>query len=633
MDLRDYQEDLVFNQLYGKLSEGDQRVCVVAPTGAGKTIVSCQIIKDLVEEGCTVMFVCHLDQLVIQTAQKLAAYGIETDQIGFITGGRQESRNRPIQVASIQSLARRAWWRDRFWGAVILDECHLTAFRKASAHFFSDDHEGLTIGLTATPYRLKKTEGLVTFFQSLVQAPTPMALTEMGHLSPLRYWGFGKAGSIDTTGVKTVAGDFSKSDLEQACAKPELLNHAVKQWQKLALGKKTLCFCTSVKHAEGLRDEFLRQDITAEMVCGETPRDERQQIYQRLSDGKTQVVTSVDVLAIGFDLPCAEALLLARPTKSKAIHLQQLGRGARPLKGKEFCTVLDQAGNVLKYGFLTDDGPWSLDIPEEQGEPGDAPVKQCDPDDEGCGAVVHASLMVCPECGKPFPVKKKRSRTDDLTELQAKKPKLSKEHRAMQSFIRKGHQKGYLPNWALMRFEEQFGYVPHPSLWLHALVEKPEDKHLDQFATYLGLLCKDKDRPWSLALTSLVREFGPQFMEGRVDRARVLWQAAYDTQPMTLSAAAFGGPPRKSEPREGSLAGNVLYVLSKYQPACLSIKGIAADIASRYPRMTQKKQVQLEATVRKSVQRLRDGGWIEVGETVPGSGGNDMNKYRAVENV
>ena len=309
------------------------------------------------------MFVCHLDQLVIQTAQKLGAYGISADQIGFITGGRPEHRNRPIHVASVQSLARRKWWKDRFWGAIILDECHLTAYRKVSAHFFDRTHEGITIGLTATPYRLKKTEGLSTFFETLVQAPTPASLTEMGHLSPLRYWGFGKAGSIDTTGIRTIAGDFAKSDLEQACAKPELLNHAVTQWMKLASGKKTLCFCTSVKHAEGLRDEFLRQEIAAEMVCGETPRDERQDIYRRLSDGTTQVVTSVDVLAIGFDLPCAEALLLARPTKSKAIHLQQLGRGARPLKGKEFCAVLDQAGNVLKHGFLTDDGPWSLDPP------------------------------------------------------------------------------------------------------------------------------------------------------------------------------------------------------------------------------------------------------------------------------
>ena len=358
--------------------------------------MSCQIIKDLAEEDCTVMFVCHLDQLVIQTAQKLQAYGLPTDSIGFITGGRKENRNRPIQIASAQSLARRTWWRDRFWGAVILDECHLTAFRTSCQHFFSDAHEGLTIGLTATPYRLKRTEGLSSHFTHIVQAPTPAELTEAGQLSPLRYWGFGRSGSIDTSGVATRAGDFAKAELEQACARPELLVHAVNQWRKIAEGKKTLCFTTSVKHAEALRDEFLSRGVPTAMVCGETPREERQEIYRKLENGELTVITSVDVLAIGFDLPCAEALLLCRPTKSRAIHLQQLGRGARPLPGKEFCTVLDQAGNVLKHGFLTDDGPWSLDIPEEKNETGDAPVKQCDPDDNGCGAIVHASLMVCP---------------------------------------------------------------------------------------------------------------------------------------------------------------------------------------------------------------------------------------------
>ena len=634
MDLRDYQEDLVFQQLYGKLTDGVQRVVAVAPTGSGKTIMACQIITDLVEEDCTVMFVCHLDQLVIQTADKLTKYGIAGDQIGFITGGRPEHRNRPIQIASVQSLARRTWWKDRFWGAVILDECHLTAYRKAAEHFFSDAHEGLTIGLTATPYRLKKHEGLSSHFDDLVQAPTPAALTEMGHLSPLRYWGFGKAGGIDTEGVKTRAGDFALGDLEQACAKPELLNHAVTQWQKLAAGKKTLCFCTTVKHAEALRDEFIRHGVAALLVCGETPRDKRQEIYCKLEKGEIEVVTSVDVLAIGFDLPCAEALLLARPTKSKAIHLQQLGRGARPLDGKDFCTVLDQAGNVLKHGFLTDDGPWSLDIPEDKGEPGEAPIKVCDPDDHGCGAVVHASLMVCPECGREFPVKKKKSRTDDLKELTPKREKLTQPHRAMRAFIGKAHRKGYLPNWASMQFQERYGYAPSPELWLNALVARPEEKDLFQYATYLGLLCKEKDRPWSLALTCLVREFGPHFMEGRVEQARVIWQAAIDTDPMPLAAAAFGRretpPSTPGAPRADSMADRVLKLYQSRYPLCMSTRAVANDIAS-VDKITQpRKLTQLEGTVKKSVQRLHASNQLEVGEEVPVGKGNKEKRYRAV---
>lgn len=628
MDLRDYQEDLVFGQLYSKLSDGIQRVVAVAPTGSGKTIMACQTISDLVAEDCTVMFVCHLDQLVIQTADKLTKYGISSDQIGFITGGRPEHRNRPIQIASVQSLPRRAWWKDRFWGAVILDECHLTAYRKACEHFFSAAHEGLTIGLTATPYRLKKHEGLSSHFDAIVQAPTPAALTDMGHLSPLRYWGFGKAGAINTQGVKTRAGDFAIGDLEQACARPELLNHAVNQWQKLAAGKKTLCFCTTVKHAEALRDEFIRHGVAALLVCGETPRDERQEIYRKLEDGEIDVVTSVDVLAIGFDLPCAEALLLARPTKSRAIHLQQLGRGARPLPGKEFCCVLDQAGNVLKHGFLTDDGPWSLDIPEEKGEGGDAPVKVCDPDDGGCGAVVHASLMVCPDCGRPFPVKKKKSRTDDLKEL-TPKPKLCAKTKKMHVLLGNAHRKGYLPNWAVMEFEKNFGHHPSGQHYRHALVERPHPEALEQYAKYLAVLCRKKDRPWALAVTCLTREFGPEFMEGRIAHAREVWQVAFQDESLELEDLAFG-PRRVTGPREGSVTHEVLTTLKDMAPEPLTTRGIASAIGSRRQKMSPKKLIQLEDTVGRSVNRLKASGLIFVVERRSnGHGGQLENLYQA----
>jgi len=479
------------------------------------------------------MFCCHLDQLVIQTAEKLQLYGINAELIGFITGGRKENRNRPIQIASVQSLSSRSWWRDRNWGAVILDEAHLTAFRASTQHFFGPDHEGLTIGLTATPYRLKKTESLADRFDSLVQAPPPAALTEIGHLAPLRYWGFAAGqGRVDLTGVHTRAGDFVTGELEQVCSDPALLDHAVTQWLRLAEGRRTLTFCTTVRHAESLRDTFIRRGVPASMVCGETPRAERQELYQQLADGVISVLTSVDVVAIGFDLPDVDCLLLARPTKSKAIHLQQLGRGARPSEGKESCLVLDQAGNCLRHGFLADDGPWELNPSQAPSEGGEAPVKEC----PSCQAIVHASLMECPECSYKFPRKEKRSRTDDLQELAAK-PRLTAPHKRMQTLIRQAHRSGYNPAWASMRFSEEHGYEAPAEFWRHALFPEVNDAAVHRYTAYLAKLGQLKDKQQcSWSLNYLIREFGPAAVQSRLAMIREVWAAAREEESLVLQS-------------------------------------------------------------------------------------------------
>ena len=116
-------------------------------------------------------------------------------------------------------------------------------------------------------------------------------------------------------------------------------------------------------------------------------------------------------------------------------------------------------------------------------------------------------------------------------------------------------------------------------------------------------------------------------MDGRVERARTLWQSAYDTQPMTLGAAQFGVR-NTSGPRPGSIAFDVINTLEQKEGIPLTVKGITADIASRRPRMSPKKQHQLEANVMKSVQRLREGGFISIAGSVPNENGHDTFKYQ-----
>ncbi|MEL7225447.1 MAG: DEAD/DEAH box helicase family protein, partial [Cyanobacteria bacterium J06576_12] len=122
--LRPYQVELV-NDLYRELNEGYKRVAIIAGTGAGKTIISGQICAHAEEAGKRLMFLVHLDVLVGQTYEKMKAFGL---QCGFIKAGWEENRDAPIQIASIQTMAKRRWWQKWPADVVFYDEGHITLF-------------------------------------------------------------------------------------------------------------------------------------------------------------------------------------------------------------------------------------------------------------------------------------------------------------------------------------------------------------------------------------------------------------------------------------------------------------------------------------------------------------------------
>jgi superfamily II DNA or RNA helicase len=534
MLLRSYQEELIFDRLYGELEKGTRRIVVCSATGSGKTVMFCQVIKDAVEEGCPVMVVVHLEQLIGQTVEKLRLTGINPDLIGVIAGGRPENLNRPIQVSSVQSLARRFTWRDRFCtGICLLDEAHLTAWRKViEDHFFGDAFDGVIVGWSATPTRLKRTEGFDRF-EVLLEAPSPEALTEAGFLSPLRYWTLPAEQRPDLTGVHTVGGDYQKAELETAVNDERLLNHAVLQWKRHAEGRPTLAFCVSVAHATALTAAFHRHGVSAQLITGETPVDQRREMFTSLCTGATTVLCSIDVLSIGADLPLASCILCLRPTKSLAVWLQIIGRGARisPETGKADCIVLDCTGcNVQRHGFLTTPRAWSL-APGADPTNGEPPTRECD----NCGAVVHASVPKCPECGFVFPRKEKRAVvTNDMVEVPTK-PTLTKPHRRLQTLARQGFKAGYLPHWTVLRFEEEFGYAPPSEFWLGALFSGDvSEAAIVRYAAYMGVLARMKDRQFSLALTALIREFGPKVIEPRMALVREVFTRAHRDPDLTL---------------------------------------------------------------------------------------------------
>ena len=160
---------------------------------------------------------------------------------------------------------------------------------------------------------------------------------------------------------------------------------------------------------------FRKAGITADTVDGSTSIKERRRMYDALGEGELMVLTSCNVISIGFDEPSVEVGLMLRPTQSSALHFQQLGRVMRisPQTGKDVGIILDQAGNLQRLGFPEDIREYTLPTRKEsKGGGGAAPLKPC----PVCGRVIYAFIVRCPGCGHQW-VKDRPLNLEDMVVL------------------------------------------------------------------------------------------------------------------------------------------------------------------------------------------------------------------------
>jgi len=522
------QEEVVYGDqgIYWAFENGHTKVCLRAATGFGKTVVMVHTIKDVLEAEGRALLLVPLDQLRRQAMESALAGGIPADQICTIGVDKKPDLSRPLVITSVQTVSRRKELLTHYkWTLILLDEAHISAFYRSLDPLWGDEmQDQKVLGVTATPVRLKKTEAFSPRFSHMTVATPEAELMRLHRLCPsVRYFGFKSGGQIDTSSVHTVRGDFDQGELEIASDQPELLLHCVNQWKRLCEGRRTLVFCVSIRHAEHAAQTFTEAGIPAAMVCADTPLQERLEIYRKLDSGELQVLTSRDVLAVGFNSIHISAICLCRSTKSLAVYLQQLGRGLRAAADKGDLIVLDQAGCVTRFGPAEMPREWSLSPPERTKSEGggEAPMKQC----PECEALIPASAKVCPECGKTQPVKEKQIRTDSLVEL-----KFDQEARRRQQqlhrWIRKAHEKGYLQGWVIKQYERKFNGHPKTEDWLGAIYGPdpgPTDPH--ELAARWADICSRKNRGWPLALSALTREFGPETIEPISLELRQVWQS------------------------------------------------------------------------------------------------------------
>lgn len=424
--LRDYQRDLI-DRIAAEFSGGSPSVCAVAPCGAGKTVMVGWMAGKTALIGKRVLFLVHRRELIDQSDRTFSAMGINH---GIISAGAACDYAASVQIGSTQTVARRL---DKIQAPdfIIIDEAHhatAETWRKIINAF----PEALTLGVTATPARLDG-NGLGDIFKSLVVGPTVDDLISRRSLTPYDYYAPPLKADLKTVHIRF--GDYVNSELSAVVDDIDIIGDIVKNYQKLADGRQTVCYCVSRKHSEHTAAKFRAAGISAAHVDGETHKAERDRIISDFRRKKLRVLCNVDLLGEGFDVPGMEAVILARPTASLTLFIQQSMRPLRPDPDNpsKVAVIIDHVGNCFRHGLPNAPQEWTLDSKPKKKRIQEISIHQC----PKCYQVWMTAQRTCPYCGYVPPIAEREVKEEagtlakiDSLELLEKKRKRQEVGRA-----------------------------------------------------------------------------------------------------------------------------------------------------------------------------------------------------------
>lgn len=421
--LRPYQQEII--QKVNALWESKSNVCMVLPTGAGKTRTASAIIQ---QAAVPTAVIAHRQELVSQLSLALAQNQIPhrlicsddvLSQIAraqrMICGKVWFDPSAPTFVAGVDTLIKRtgdpSFAKVKLW---VTDESHhlLRENKWGKGVDLFPNARGL--GMTATPCRAdgkglgRHADGV---FDALIEGPTGKDLIEMGYLSPYEI-AVCDPGDLDFSKVEHGAdGDFKQNQLRTATkASRRLVGDIVGQYLKRAKGRLGLTFCVDIEHAEQTLQEYQRAGVPAALITGESSVMERTITMEKFRRRQILQLVNVDLFGEGVDVPGVEVISMGRRTDSFSLYSQQFGRALRPvyaegwalgsdeerraaiLNGnKPKALIIDHVGNVIHHRLPTSKRTWTLDRRERKSR-----NTELDTEDK---------LKVCLnlECAKPYP--------------------------------------------------------------------------------------------------------------------------------------------------------------------------------------------------------------------------------------
>lgn len=346
LELREYQQEALRN-LQAMRENKETIALLYQATGTGKTVTAVMDAKSV--DGRT-LFVAHTMELVNQAYQTFQSLWKEAS-VGKFANSIKEI-NKDVVCGSIQSIALNLGiFKEKDFDYIIIDEAHhatADTYQKVLAYF----KPKFLLGLTATPERADDTN-ILEIFKNTAHKLDIRTAVEIGALVDVRCIRIHT--NIDMTQVRFNSVQYNVRDLDVKICVTERNALIVKTWLDYVKDKRTVVFCASVKHAEQIAAIFKEKGVSAEAVSGSMKTSERNELLAKFAKGELKVLCACDLLNEGWDCPETEVLFMARPTMSKVLYTQQLGRGMRLSEGKEYLMVFDFVDNAGQYN-----APYSL---------------------------------------------------------------------------------------------------------------------------------------------------------------------------------------------------------------------------------------------------------------------------------
>lgn len=347
--LRPYQEESI-GSIKKAYKEGHRRILVVLPTGSGKTVIFSNLA--ITAKG-PVLILANRTELLEQARDKLLMINPELkNEVGLLNSDHKDFDKR-ILIASIQAAYQAETLlklSKTHWSLVIVDEAHRAVSNSykvvLGALGFNKGRtpRGVLVGFTATPYR---TDGasLGNVFDTVAYEKSLQEMIAEGWLCPVR--GIKIATNLDLSSVEVQSDDFQALSLAKVMNSPALNNLAFDVWNKHSYDthnkrlKQTLAFAVDIPHATALAQLFKEKNIRAEVIHSNLSTQTRKQILEAFRNKEINVLCNVLICTEGLDLPDIEIILNLRPTRSKQLFTQILGRGLRLAPLKKECLLLD----------------------------------------------------------------------------------------------------------------------------------------------------------------------------------------------------------------------------------------------------------------------------------------------------
>lgn len=401
---RPYQSKVVEDLWSYFNTHPDGNPVVEACVGAGKSMMVAMIAQRAMQEypGTRIVVIVPSKELLVQNVQELYTVWPEASAGIYSAAVGRKQLGYDLTYATIGSIYKQAAVMGRV-DLILADECHGIAtsdtgmWRKLISDLRMYGSPARVVGLTGTPFRgngVWLTHGEDPLFTHICSRVTIKELLDLGFLSPLTT--VPTETHIDTSSVRTVAGDYNLQELAMVSDKDEVVQAACDEIVVMgAPRKKWLVFAVNVAHAEHVCAALLQRGVPTAVVTGETPAAQRDAAIAAYRRGDLRCLVNVSVLTTGFNVRDIDFLVLLRATKSPVLYVQILGRALRTADGKVDALVADFTDTIATLGPV-DAIKGRVPTGKRKGE---APTKLCG----NCGNPNPASAKECVECGHPFP--------------------------------------------------------------------------------------------------------------------------------------------------------------------------------------------------------------------------------------